>query len=433
MTISQADTARIMASYFAGDSLPTEEKAAAKNELARILTSLLNSEGISAVEHGYASQVPQAAPYMERYSLLHSGTYAHERYAQTCDCCSNVFDNQNQTFRAVYINPNNTGSRRQHWCEGCAVSGTFEDNWNNNLYRVGEFTPVITANGTTVAREAHDLHLWSDGRWYDSPQPDPREVPHYHSQRRDWPTPTVSDYTIGVELETYCQDAGECYMNRPTGMIGERDGSLDGYHGVEFIGPPMTFGQYVGGEMWKPHLAYLRSQGAKSWYASDSHSQYGMHVSVGRQNLDNETALRFVMLLNCNQNLSEKIAGRKENRWASYDMKDHDDATHAVRYQGTDKYSATNIRQERIEVRIFRGTLDWSGFMRNVEYVQSALKFSETAEIAQVTTADAYLKWVDENEATYPNLHTHLVRKGFIQRAGEVPNHMAAEEMTQAA
>jgi hypothetical protein len=405
-----------------------------KQELARILTSLLNSEAITAEERARAAEVPQAGPYLERYTLLTAGNYAHERYAQTCDCCSNIYDNQNQTFRSVYVNQNGNGSRRQQWCDGCAQTNTFEDAWNNTLYRNGDFTPVTTSNGAVVAREAHDLYQWADGRWYDHREPDPREIPGYHSVRRDWPAPSIgSEYTIGVELETYCPDAGECYFRRPAGMIGERDGSLDSYHGVEFIGPPMTFDQYAGGEMWKPHLEMLRAQGAKSWFASDNHNQYGMHVSVGRQNLDNETALRFVMLVNCNQTLSEKIAGRKENRWASYDMKDHDDATHAVRHQGTDKYSATNIRAERIEVRIFRGTLDWSGFMRNVEYVQSALKFSETAQIAEVTTPTAYLKWLEENEATYPNLVAHLARKGYIQKPDVPANHMSAEEMTQAA
>lgn len=403
-----------------------------KVELARILTALLNSESITAEERAKAAEVPQAAPYLERYTALTAGNFVHERYAQTCDCCSNIFDNQQQAFRGVYVNQN-TGSRRQHWCESCAANGTFEDAWNNNLYRSSDFEAVQTAHGALVCRTAHELYQWSDGLFYDHREPDPREVPGYHSQRRDYPIPTGSEYTIGVELETYCPDAGECYMRRPAGMIGERDGSLDSYHGVEFIGPPLTFNQYAEGFMWKPHLEMLRANGAKSWFASDNHTQYGMHISVGRQNLDNEVALRFVLLVNCNQTLSEKIAGRKQNRWAEYDMKDHDDATHAVRHQGSDKYSATNIRQERIEVRIFRGTLDWSGFMRNVEYVQSALKFCETADISQVTNSDTYLKWVDENEATYPNLHAHLVRKGFISKPDVVPNHMAAEEMTQAA
>jgi hypothetical protein len=392
---------------------------------AEILARLINESVISADDYARAVELGgEAAEKVKDYVELASGDYASEENTFRCQCCDKLYHNEDESGESIYVRSRSSwyGGATEEWCSDCVSENSFGDDWSGDQFSHTHYTRVETGSGDTVCLEAHDLYLWDDGYYYDEPQPDPHQVPEYHSQDRDWEIPTTTEETIGVELETYCPEAGICYANRPAGMLGERDGSLDDEHGVEFIGPPMIFSQYANGEMWKPHLEMLRSKGASSWHASDEYSQYGMHISVGRQNLNNDHAMRFVLLINCNQRMSEKIAGRRSSRWAEYNKKDEGDAHSAVHHRdGGDKYSATNVTRQRIEVRIFRGTLDWSGFMRNVEYVQAALDFTRNSDIMACVTQDSFLSWLDEtaNKEKFSNLHAHLVRKGFINNGEE--------------
>lgn len=395
------------------------EREEISEELAEAVALAEAGDELTAEEFSMLEEM-EDGPDLSDYVQVNDGAYLPS--SDTCHCahCEETF-RDTEDFNDVNVSRSWRGGRSENWCESCTNDDAFYCEWRSEYYSAEAFTSV-SVDYDTVCLEANEdsIYYWeSDGEYHSEPEPEEEDeygIPDYHSRERNWSIPHGSAFTLGVELETYCPDATAAYEARPAGMIGERDGSLDSYHGVEFVGPPMTFDDYRNGVMWRGHLDTLRKLGASSWSTPDESSQYGMHISVGRQNLDNAHAARFCLFININQALSEKVAGRSANGWAGYGLKDMADIEPRVSgFRGCDKYNATNICRERIEVRIFRGTLAEHGFMRNVEYVQSVLEYTAQTSAIGADDMALYLLWLVDNAARFPNLCAKLEAASYIR------------------
>ena len=248
--------------------------------------------------------------------------------------------------------------------------------------------------------------------WYEDNMPNPNSIPQYHTQSRNWKVP--DGVTFGIELEVYVEDAEQAYANRVYGIIGERDGSLDDYHGVEFIGPPMLYDDYFKHtNPWKRTLEAIRDAGVPDKQGDG----YGIHISVGRAALSSEVQARFILFINNCQDFSEWIADRPQNRWAEYDKKDVAKVTQAMRVVGNDdywgsKYAATHVTSNRIEVRIFRSTTDDMLFQKNIDYVASAVQYAEEhLFVEDMMSVSNYLAWLNKQEK-YAALRAFVADKG---------------------
>ena len=229
--------------------------------------------------------------------------------------------------------------------------------------------------------------------------PDTDRIPGYHSQSRCWQVP--DGITIGVELEVYVEDACDAYANRNSEIIGERDGSLDDTNGIEFIGPPMNYDRYFKMDNpWKRTLEAINDAGVEE----EQDDGYGMHISVGRACVSQETQARFILFINCCQDFSEFIAQRGQNRWAEYDKKDPHHVSSMMTMASTGdcwgtKYSATHVDRHRIEVRIFRSVTDPKLFQKNVDYVMSALEYADThLFVEDMMSVSNYLAWLSKQD-----------------------------------
>jgi hypothetical protein len=242
-------------------------------------------------------------------------------------------------------------------------------------------------------------------------------IPSYHSQSRRWRIP--SGITLGTELEVYVDDAEHAYTNRASEIIGERDGSLDSEYGIEFIGPPMNYMDYLKPRNpWAVTLEGINDAGCVEDKDFDRKDGYGMHVSVGRSALSSEVQARFVLFINNCQDFSEFIAQRSANRWAQYDKKDVKHVQESfiacgIFGQWGSKYSATHIDSERIEVRIFKSVTEPELFQKNIDYVYSALMFvTEHDDIADVISVHKYLTWLNGQEG-------YVALKAFVGDNGK--------------
>lgn len=248
---------------------------------------------------------------------------------------------------------------------------------SEEYWHEGYYTQVYVEDmGETWCFEENDhcLHYCdeNDSYYYDEDEmPSSDRIPGYHTQRRNWQIP--DGITLGVELEVYVDDAEEAYVNRNSEIIGERDGSLDDEYGIEFIGPPMNYDRYFKADNpWKRTLEAINDAGT----CPEQDDGYGMHISVGRAALSDDTQARFILFINCCQDFSEFIAQRPQNRWAEYDKKNPEHVLQMSRSTGDSwgsKYAATHVDRHRIEVRIFRSVTDKSLFQKNVDYVMSAM------------------------------------------------------------
>ena len=248
--------------------------------------------------------------------------------------------------------------------------------------------------------------------WDEDNMPNPNSIPQYHSQSRNWKVP--DGITFGIELEVYVEDAEQAYANRVSDIIGERDGSLDDEHGVEFIGPPMLYDDYFKPtNPWKRTLEAIRDAGVPD----KQDDGYGIHISVGRAALSSEVQARFILFINNCQDFSEWIADRPQNRWAEYDKKDVAKVTQAMRVVGNgdywgSKYAATHVTSNRIEVRIFRSTTDDAMFQKNIDYVASAVQYAEEhLFVEDMMSVSNYLAWLNKQEK-YAALRAFVADKG---------------------
>jgi hypothetical protein len=260
----------------------------------------------------------------------------------------------------------------------------------------------------------HSAYYWeSDGAYHTDPEPEPEDepardsygIPGYHETELD----VYNNCTdiLGIELETYQNDLSGIarYMEDNCVHLGwkyERDGSLDDTYGVELVAIPYTLADVKDEAKcpWLRLLRWSRNNGGISWNAG---LQYGMHISLNGRAMSRGHRARIVRFFNDNPSLCITIAARNSD-YARYD-------TAAVRlsrsYRETDKYCAAANRQGRIEVRIFRGSLNETRFVRNCEFVDAVRVYcQDCGNTTQALSSDSFKAWMQrpENRATYPLL-----------------------------
>lgn len=360
-----------------------------------------------------------------------------------CESCGDVVCNDDLSSVVVSLR---RGGSSEEWCESCRDNSSFYDDRNGEQYSSDHFTSV-EVDGETLCREAHqdELYEWeSDGEYHWEPEDNENGIAGYHDSDRPWERESVSGVVFGLEVETLSPDCATLREMADAAdrfdLIAERDGSLDDQLGVEFVGPPMPLADYQRDDRaWPKMLAKLRAMGVKSWQAGKG---YGMHVSVNANAMNVLHAAKFVAFINESVKIGECVAGRGETHWAKYrrDLKrsrwistdavygrDAGRRAKKAYLRETDKYQAAAVRGGgRIEVRIFRGTLDTAGMRRNVEYCAAAVEFTRVCLLAELTESN-FLAFVDLHRGDYPNLARHLVTKGKLR-----PEKTARAQLTNA-
>ena len=223
---------------------------------------------------------------------------------------------------------------------------------------------------------------------------------------------TSDKMRIGIELEVEAhkgqQDGAEWirqYLDTDYCVLKE-DGSLSD-DGIEIVTRPDSLA--VHSRKWE---AFFRNR-PETQMASWTTGRCGMHVHVSKAALSQLQLGKILVFVNepTNQELVSRIAGRTSDRWAKTSKKKISD----VRY-GDERYVALNITSKTAEFRIFKGTLNKRGFMKNLEFCQALVDFCAPANrsMSESVSASAFVRWLPRK--TYPHLHDFLTEKGFIAR-----------------
>jgi len=141
----------------------------------------------------------------------------------------------------------------------------------------------------------------------------------------------------------------------------------------------------------------------------------GMHIHVSRAPLSALWIGRILVTVNSPEmsRLVGAVSGRKRSRYAVFE----DKRLTSGKSQDGDRYEAVNTSGSRtIEFRIFRGTLDPGGFVRNIEFVEAVLAFTRpaTTSLTRIGNAATFLDFVSKSRKAYPVLFNFLVSKEFI-------------------
>jgi len=223
---------------------------------------------------------------------------------------------------------------------------------------------------------------------------------------------TKDKLRYGIELEVEAhggQTAGaewiRQYLDRDYCVLKE-DGSLSD-DGIEIVTRPDSVA--VHGRKWAEFFSNRPEKALASWTTG----RCGMHVHVSKSELSQLQLGKMLVFVNepTNKDLVSKIAGRSSDRWARTSKKKITD----VRY-GDERYVALNITPKTAEFRIFKGTLNKRGFMKNLEFCEALVDFCGPAKrsMSEAVSAAAFLRWLPRK--TYPHLHDFLTDKGLIPR-----------------
>lgn len=359
-------------------------------------------------------------------------------------------------FTWVYTDPEDR-ERREAWepsyLDGRAVRCLASRLWY--AADMFQWVEIVEHRGAGVAEIENARNRgwcqWADGRWHDRrPPPTPEErmaavraqgannIPQYHQIRPEWRDGRVlaDEPLFGIELEIQSKKRREiCTIAENLGFIGEQDGTLCRETGLEIVAPPFTFDQIRDQKgKWLTFLKSIQGQ-VRGW---DAGTNYGMHVSISRETLKKDHQIRLMCFIHDSRSLCEVVAGREANEWCTFKKKPRDERAliqdilpRGHRYAGNpDKYEACCIRGEhRIEMRIFRSTVNAEGFMRNVEFTVASVDY--TKDPKGEPSQERFLNWIREDKPSkdYPHLYRFLDAKGKeIKPAPPIEEQMVIPE-----
>lgn len=201
---------------------------------------------------------------------------------------------------------------------------------------------------------------------------------------------------LGIELEIECGDedrheAAEAvtkWLERR--KLNERvylkeDGSLD--NGFEIVFMPSTLAALNKKFPMKEFLAYLR----KLKLTSHETGSCGLHVHISRDNLTSEHLWAGKMFFFLCQEQLLKFSRRSDTEFCRFDTSLPQDG----RRQDFGRYSAfnTSATTNTVEVRIFRGTLNYGSFAASLEFCDLFGEYIQKANVASLRLTNGKDLW----------------------------------------
>ena len=224
---------------------------------------------------------------------------------------------------------------------------------------------------------------------------------------------TETGLYFGFELEvenhlSRCQnkDAAE---QAPDFCYCKRDGSL--HNGFEIVSHPVTF-QWLkeNSKAISSYLKYLSENGFRSFKTSTC----GMHVHVSKRPIGSLVLYKILRLFYDAPDFILKVSQREEPQFRQWcGLSDGESLVLKAKdkKQNVARYAAINLSNSNtIEFRIFRGTLSFNSFMKNMDFVDAVIQYAGVASVQSVCPYD-FISYVQKNRALYKNLNRFLSAK----------------------
>tara|TARA_R100000773_G_scaffold25352_1_gene22155 strand:+ start:594 stop:2156 length:1563 start_codon:yes stop_codon:yes gene_type:complete len=212
------------------------------------------------------------------------------------------------------------------------------------------------------------------------------------------------------------------------------DGSLS--DGVEIVSHPLSY-DFIQNFDWNK---IFRFRGDLISYNTDS---CGIHVHINRDCMSVLQQYKFVQFFNTHSTFGFRISQRKKdniNKWSkfrdllgdefkkqllySYKSDLRNNNINYSKYKNIelgDKYYATNLKHSKtIEIRIFRGTLNKTSFLKNIEYVKSVKDWVCNSTTNNYLDFKSYWGFV-QNSSKYDNLKSFVDNSESCKKAIQFP------------
>jgi len=316
-------------------------------------------------------------------------------------------------------------------CNGANDIHEYNDEYYTLAYIEYSDSLVFDVDGDLVDRE--DVWYWeSDGEYHherenDDDEDDEDDENSNSSVIRNYSYKPTTQFIsmpydskdvpfFGIELEVEKMDKSETQRHVMASKIENKawyfknDGSLN--NGFEIVSHPLTF-SYIkhSAKDFESALNELSNNAYNSYNANTC----GMHIHISKKAFGTWQLYKFMKFFAENVPFIVAISQRKMEKlvqWAN--IEDNDD--NALMYKAKKKegnsarYVAINLQNySTIEVRIFRGTLNFQSFMKNIEFVHALYMFTKECKII---TLDSFKEYI-ANSCEYSNLKKFIKLKNL--------------------
>jgi hypothetical protein len=195
----------------------------------------------------------------------------------------------------------------------------------------------------------------------------------------------------------------------------ERDGSIP-RHGFELISAPHTLSAHAAyAETWRKVLAAEVKHGLRS---HDCDGACGLHVHVSRDFLTASDCAKLDIFIQRNKLFWEKVARRKEVRYAKYIQK----GSLGDYGNSPNRYCALNFQKSgTVEFRMYRGTLKFETLMGTLELTDAVCRWIKSRNCVQIARNHAEVKgllnFMKADKKQYGNAIRYIIRTTADQQA----------------
>lgn len=226
---------------------------------------------------------------------------------------------------------------------------------------------------------------------------------------------------MGVELEVEADNnheagekAGDWKYAARDWLICKHDGSLD--HGFEIVTAPSDLPTHA--EKW---TRLLGNKSLKAGLTSWKTDTCGMHVHLSRNAISPLTLGKLLVFINSEKTRDKvvTIAGRDTFYSGDYSAKKVTSSISRGYWDnkicpnyGNTRYEAINLaNRDTIEYRIFKGTLDLTHVLANVEFCHATVKWAEQCSIRDCESWDNFMAWTKKQGKTYKNFVAYMASR----------------------
>lgn len=142
-------------------------------------------------------------------------------------------------------------------------------------------------------------------------------------------------------------------------------------------------------------------------------SNVGMHIHVSKKPLSLFTIGKLTAFMNreINKRFIEYIAGRNSNTYCRFDSKRT--VTFPWTNKSSERYNTLNLNnKDTIEFRIFSTPMSYDDFASKIQFCKALVDYAMPANLAlpisEITNYANFLKWLQGNRKSYPQLAVKL-------------------------
>ena len=178
-------------------------------------------------------------------------------------------------------------------------------------------------------------------------------------------------------------------------MYCKHDSSIN--NGVEIVTHPMTYNFFKSrSKFFRELFSDIKKAGGHSYDMENT----GVHIHISRAGFKNEEHIINFTKCIYQKDYSEFIALRKGNHYAHY----HDFSTPCIKRQlinPGDRYRAVNFcNRNTIEVRIYKGTINYDSLLMYIQHLMCCIKYAETMKVNGKFHMKDFIKFIESQPFT---------------------------------